>query len=56
MSDFAAVLCLGGTLALVGEVLYDVKIDSVVIGFYTEDLLIEDDLLSGISSVYFQYW
>jgi hypothetical protein len=56
VSDLTAVLGLGGTLALVGEVLDDIKIDSVVIGFDTEDLLVKDNLLSGISSVYFQYW
>ena len=56
MCDFAAILGLCGTLALVGEVLDDVKIDRMVIGFDTEDLLVKDYLLSGRSSVNFQNW
>ena len=39
VSDLTAVLGLGGTLTPVGEVLYNIKINSVVIGFDTEDLL-----------------
>ena len=51
VSHLAAVLGLGGTLALVAHILENVQIDHVVIGLDAEDLLVEDDLLSGLSSV-----
>ena len=56
VSDFAAVLGLGGSLTPVGEVLDNVKIDGMVVGLDAENLLVKDNLLAGISSVYFQYW
>jgi len=50
--DFAAVFGLGRTLALCGEVVQDVKINSVVIRvLYPEDLFVKDDFLSGFRSV-----
>ena len=47
MSVFAAILCLGGTLTLVGEVLNDIKIDCMVVRLHTEHLLVKNNLLSG---------
>ena len=35
MGDLAAILGLGGTLALVGEVLDDIKVDGVIVGMVT---------------------
>ena len=52
--DLAAVLGLGIAVTLVGEILDDVEIDGVVVGLDTEDLLIEDDGLSGFGTVNFQ--
>ena len=51
ISHLAAVLGLGGTLALVAHILEDVQIDDVVVGLDAEDVLVEDDFLSGFSSV-----
>ena len=56
MCDFAAILGLCSTLTLVGEILYDIKINSVVIRLDAEYLLIKNNLLSGLRSVNFQYW
>ena len=54
IGNLTAVLGLGRTLTLVGEVLLDIEPDGVIVGLHTEDILIENDLLSGKTSVDFQ--
>ena len=51
IGNLAAVLGLGSALTLGGEIIEDVQIDHVVIGLYAEDLFVQDDFLSGFSSV-----
>ena len=42
-------------MTLMCKILDHVKIDGVVVGFDSEDGIVEDDLLSGIGTVYFKY-
>ena len=52
--DLAAILGLGVTVTLVGEVLDDVEINGVVVGFNSEDVLFERHFLAGLGAVNFQ--
>ena len=54
IGNLAAVLGAGRALTLGGEILEDIQVNDVVVGFYSEHFFVQNHFLSGYGSVNLQ--